>query len=190
MIVMSLSLMGVWEFWGREELSYEDILVLKEPLEAGTILTEESFAVKKADTPSKEALRPGDRSELIGLATSQYVADDLELRREYFTQAEYRVGGDTGKGIMALSMDWLLSYPQTLRRGDKVGLYKENTKLGECVVAHVRDSANNEVVFSSGDRFSSTGTALYVEVIGEIGTLVGISKEAAKGSRFSLINMQ
>ena len=190
MIVLSLSLMGVWEFWGREELAYEDILVLRKPLEAGTILSEDSFSVKKADSPSKEALRPGDRSELVGLATSQYVADDLELRREYFTPVEYRVGGDTGRGIMALSMDWLLSYPQTLRRGDKVELYKESKKLGECVVAHVRDSANNEIVFSPGDRSSSTGTALYVEVIGEIGTLVGISKEAAKGNRFSLINVQ
>ena len=190
MIILSLSLMGVWEFWGREELAYEDILVLREPLEAGTILEEDSFSVKKVDSPSKEALKPPDKTELIGLVTSQYVADNLELRREYFVHAQYQVGDDIGKGIMALSMDWLLSYPQTMRRGDNIAIYKDSTKLGECIVAHVRDSANNEVIFSSGDRISSSGTVLYVEVIGDISTLIGISKEANKGERFSLINME
>ena len=190
MIVLSLSLMGVWEFWGREELSYEEILVLKESLDPGTVIEEQHFAIKKTDSPSKEALKPKDASGLVGLETAQYVAGDLELRKEYFIPAQYQVGNDTGKGVMALSMDWLLSYPQTLKRGDTIGIYKESTKIGECVVAHVRDSANNEIVFSKGDRNTSSGTALYVEVIGEVGELIGISKEAAKGQRLSLINLQ
>lgn len=188
-IVISLSLMGIWEFWGRENLAYEDILVLKEPLEANTVLTEDAFDVKKVDSPSKEALKPTDKASLIGMETSQYVAENTELRRAYFVPAEYQVGADTGKGMMAISTDWLLSYPQTLMRGDTIALFKDATKIGECLVSHVRDSSNNEIVFSKVDRASSTGSILYIEVIGEISTLMSIAGEAAKGGRFALISL-
>ncbi len=189
-IVISLVAMGAWEFWGREALSYEEILVLKEPLEANTVLKEDHFALKRTESPSKDALSLKDKDYLIGMETSQFVAENTELRKEYFVETQYHVGGDTGKGMMAVSMDWLLSYPQTLMRGDEIGIYDGSTKIGECVVAHVRDSSNNEVVFSQGDRFTSSGTAIYIEVIGQISTLINISSEAAKGKRFSLVNLQ
>lgn len=188
-IVISLSLMGIWEFWGRENLAYEDILVLKEPLEANTVLTEDAFDVKKVDSPSKEALKPTDKASLIGMETSHYVAENTELRRAYFVPSEYQVGADTGRGMMAISTDWLLSYPQTLMRGDTIALFKDATKIGECLVSHVRDSSNNEIVFSKVDRASSTGSILYIEVIGEISTLMSIAGEAAKGGRFALISL-
>ncbi len=189
-IIISLISMGVWEFWGREYFSYQNILVLKESLNAGVIVSEDSFEIKRVESPGKEALKPASKNELIGMETGQYVAGGTELRREYFIPTQYQIGGDTGRGIMAISTDWLLSYPQTLMRGDVVALYQGKTKLGECIVAHVRDSSNNEVSFSQKDRFSSSGIVLYVEVIGDIKTLIDISASASKGHRLSLVNLQ
>jgi hypothetical protein len=188
-IVVSLFLMGVWEFWGRENLAYEEILVLKEPLRANSVLTEECFATKRVDSPSKEALKPKDKDSLLGMETLQYVAEGVELRHAYFVPAKYRVGGDTGKGIMSISQDWLLSYPQTLARGNTVALFNGNTKVGECVIAHVRDSSNNEVVFSKEDKAIASGSVLYMEVVSDVATLLNIACEAAKGSRFAVISL-
>lgn len=189
-IVISLVSMGIWEFWGREQLYYDEILVLKESLSANTLITEDYFAVKKAEMPSKEALRPKDKGKLVGLETSQFIAANTELRSEYFSKSEYQVGGETGKGIMSISLDWLLSYPQTLMRGDKVTIYKGSTKLGECVIAHTRDSSNNEILFSQNDRKNASGNVIYVEVIGDISTLVNISTEAKKGGKLALISLE
>ena len=188
-IVVSLFLMGVWEFWGRENLAYEEILVLKEPLGASSLLTEECFKTKKVDSPSREALKPKDVASLLGMETSQYVAENVELRRAYFVPARYQVGGDTGKGMMSISLDWLLSYPQTLSRGNTVALFKENTKVGECIIAHVRDSSNNEVIFSKEDKASASGSVIYIEVISDVATLLNIANEASKGSRFAVISL-
>ena len=187
--MLSLFLMGVWEFWGRENMAYEEILVLKEPLSASTLLTEECFKTKKVDSPSREALKPKDVASLLGMETSQYVAENVELRRAYFVPARYQVGGDTGKGMMSISLDWLLSYPQTLSRGNTVALFKENTKVGECIIAHVRDSSNNEVIFSKEDKASASGSVLYIEVISDVATLLNIANEASKGSRFAVISL-
>ena len=188
-IVVSLFLMGVWEFWGRENLAYEEILVLKEPLGVSSLLTEDCFKTKKVDSPSREALRPKDMASLIGMETLQYVAENVELRRAYFVPARYQVGGDTVKGMMSISLDWLLSYPQTLSRGNTVALFKENTKVGECIIAHVRDSSNNEVIFSKEDKASASGSVIYIEVISDVATLLNIANEASKGSRFAVISL-
>ena len=67
--MLSLFLMGVWEFWGRENMAYEEILVLKEPLGASSLLTEECFKTKKVDSPSREALKPKDVASLLGMET-------------------------------------------------------------------------------------------------------------------------
>lgn len=189
-IVFSLVSMGTWEFWGREHLYYETILVLKEPLEAHRIVGEEDLETKKVELPSKNALKLKDKQKLIGMETAQYVADDTELREEYFCQSKYQVGEDTGKGTLAISHDWLLSYPQSLMRGDNIALYNGNTKVGECIVSHVRDSSNNEISFSKDSRQTSSGTAIHLEVISDISTLLEISKIAAGGARFALINLE
>ena len=182
--------MGIWEFWGREHISYQEILVLKESLDSGTVVSEALFDTRRVEDPSKEALTPSEKKDIIGMETSQFVAGNTELRREYFDYPRYQIGGDTGKGIMAISTDWLLSYPQTLMRGDQVTFFKGTTKVGECIVAHVRDSSNNEVSFSNIDRFNSSGIVLYIEVIGDISSLIDISSAVSKGGKLALVNLQ
>ena len=190
LILVSLLSMGIWEFWGRETMSYETIIVLKKPLDSNVVLVKEDFAEKKVESPSQNALRTKDLNWLVGMETAQYVAEATELRKEYFCQSEYRVGGDTNKGTMSLSTDWLLSFPQTLARGDRISLYSGKTKVGECIVAHTRDSSNNEIVFSQRDRGSSNGSIMHIEVISDISTLLNISSQASKGEKFTLVNLR
>lgn len=190
LIVVSLLSMGIWEFWGRETVSYETIIVLKKPLEANVVLMNEDFIEKKVDSPSQNALKPKDLNWLVGMETVQYVAEGIELRKEYFGQSEYKVGEDTSKGIISLSTDWLLSFPQTLSRGDQISLYSNKIKVGECIVAHVRDSSNNEVIFSQRDRENANGTILYIEVIADVSTLLDITSAAAEGNKFALVNLR
>lgn len=190
LIIASLFSMGIWEFWGRKTVSYETIIVLKKPLESNVILTEDDFVEKRVEEPSQDALRPKDLKWLIGMETSQYVAEATELRKEYFSQSEYRIGGDTNKGIISLSTDWLLSFPQTLSRGDSITLYDGTKKVGQCIVAHVRDSSNNEVIFSMRDRSAANGTVMYIEVISDIATLLDIASSAAEGVKFTVVSLR
>ena len=78
-----------------------------------------------------------------------------ELRREYFQTSQFAVGQDSGKALMSLSSDWLLSFPQTLRRGDKVSIYNGTVKLMEAVTAHVKDSGGQEVLSQDSQRMEA-----------------------------------
>lgn len=156
MITVTLAAIGIWEFWGRENISYRQVIVLREDTKAHTVISEDDIQTKKLESPSGEALTEADAEKLIGMETSQYVAADTELRREYFQTSQFAVGQDSGKALMSLPSDWLLSFPQTLRRGDKVNIYNGTVKLMEAVTAHVKDSGGQEVLSQDSQRMEAS----------------------------------
>ena len=180
MITVTLAAIGIWEFWGRENISYRQVIVLREDTKAHTVQT------KKLESPSGEALTEADAENLIGMETSQYVAADTELRREYFQTSQFAVGQDSGKALMSLSSDWLLSFPQTLRRGDKVSIYNGTVKLMEAVTAHVKDSGGQEVLSQDSQRMEASSALSHIEIIGSEEDLVELSKLASEGAKFTL----
>ena len=186
MITVTLAAIGIWEFWGRENISYRQVIVLREDTKAHTVISEDDIQTKKLESPSGEALTEADAENLIGMETSQYVAADTELRREYFQTSQFAVGQDSGKALMSLPSDWLLSFPQTLRRGDKVNIYNGTVKLMEAVTAHVKDSGGQEVLSQDSQRMEASSALSHIEIIGSEEDLVELSKLASEGAQFTL----
>ena len=186
MITVTLAALGIWEFWGRENISYRQVIVLREDTKAHTVISEDDIQTKKLESPSGEALTEADAENLIGMETSQYVAADTELRREYFQTSQFAVGQDSGKALMSLPSDWLLSFPQTLRRGDKVNIYNGTVKLMEAVTAHVKDSGGQEVLSQDSQRMEASSALSHIEIIGSEEDLVELSKLASEGAKFTL----
>lgn len=186
MITVTLAAIGIWEFWGRENISYRQVIVLREDTKAHTVISEDDIQTKKLESPSGEALTEADAEKLIGMETSQYVAADTELRREYFQTFQFAVGQDSGKALMSLPSDWLLSFPQTLRRGDKVNIYNGTVKLMEAVTAHVKDSGGQEVLSQDSQRMEASSALSHIEIIGSEEDLVELSKLASEGAKFTL----
>lgn len=186
MITVTLAAIGIWEFWGRENISYRQVIVLREDTKAHTVISEDDIQTKKLESPSGEALTEADAEKLIGMETLQYVAADTELRREYFQTSQFAVGQDSGKALMSLPSDWLLSFPQTLRRGDKVNIYNGTVKLMEAVTAHVKDSGGQEVLSQDSQRMEASSALSHIEIIGSEEDLVELSKLASEGAKFTL----
>ena len=186
MITVTLAAIGIWEFWGRENISYRQVIVLREDTKAHTVISKDDIQTKKLESPSGEALTEADAENLIGMETSQYVAADTELRREYFQTSQFAVGQDSGKALMSLPSDWLLSFPQTLRRGDKVNIYNGTVKLMEAVTAHVKDSGGQEVLSQDSQRMEASSALSHIEIIGSEEDLVELSKLASEGAKFTL----
>ena len=186
MITVTLAAIGIWEFWGRENISYRQVIVLREDTKAHTVISEDDIQTKKLESPSGEALTEADAEKLIGMETSQYVAADTELRREYFQTSQFAVGQDSGKALMSLPSDWLLSFPQTLRRGDKVNIYNGTVKLMEAVTAHVKDSGGQEVLSQDSQRMEASSALSHIEIIGSEEDLLELSKLASEGAKFTL----
>ena len=185
-IAITLVSVMVWELWGRENIYYRSVITMREDIQAHTVVTAEDFKTIKVENPSDDALTEDDVNTLVGMETSQFIAEGTELRKEYFSPSSFVTGGKSGRALMAISGQWLLSYPQSLKRGDRVRIYNGTVRLVEGVVAHAKDSGGQEVVFGDKQRMSSSGILSYIEIIAEEDKLVEVSRLAGQGARLTL----
>ncbi|MBQ1959532.1 MAG: hypothetical protein II354_03795 [Firmicutes bacterium] len=187
LVVLSLGALGFWELWGRENITYDRVVVLKESLPKNTLITREMLRERKIENAAEGALTSADAEQLIGLETSQYVAAGTELYEEYFQESKFAVGEEEGKFILSIPEQWLKSCPQTLRRGDRAFFYCAGEIVTDAVVAYVRDGTNQEVYYGGDERLTSSASVSLIEVVvtEEQARLLG--KLADKGNKFVLL---
>lgn len=187
LIVLSVGALGFWELWGRENISYRKVAVLKESLDAHTVITSELLRPKKVDSPSGGAI-PWEKAEsIIGLETKHFVAGNQELHPEYFQEVIFRTGGDYDRYVLAIPDTWLINQPNTLKRGDRAFIYLGDELICETDVAHVKDNYGMEVTYSDRERFYPSGRGENIEILVNSGQMKKLDLLAKKGNRFTLI---
>ena len=187
LIAASLGTLGFWEFWGRENLSYERILVFREDAGRNTAVTEELLTVALAESADPRVLREDDISKVSGMETIQYIPAGTPLYEEYFQDPKLAVGGESGQYILSIPNQWLLSYPQTLRRGDTVSFYCDGELILSAAVAYARDSSNQEVVSQDDTRLAASAPVSLVEVVVDEAKAKKLGKLGEAGERFVLL---
>ncbi len=186
MIVLSLGALGFWELWGRENLSYRKIAVLRESCEAHTLITEDMLKPQKVERVTKGAILWSKADEITGLETKQYVAGELELHREYFGDPQLRIGKTFDRYVLMIPDTWIMSMPESIRRGDTAFFYLGEKLICETPVVHVKDSYGQEITDSSGNRFYPSGTIKTVEIIVSSAQMEELDRLANKGNRFTV----
>ena len=145
LIFSTLTALAFWELWGRSNLGYQKIPVLKKDTERYTKITADMLTFKPIEHPNKGTLTGADVEGLEGMAAGQYIPAGEPLYANYFTEAEFMTGEATDSFILALPEQWLAAYPQTLRRGDRVFFYCGGEAVTDAIAVHVKDSNNQEL---------------------------------------------
>lgn len=187
LVMFSVGALGFWELWGRENITYDRVLVLKEALPKNTLITADMLRVKKVDRAGEGALMEGEKSEIVGLETTQFVPADTELYREYFQESIFSVGEEQGRYILSIPAQWLKAFPQTLRRGDRAFFYCGGEPVTDAVVAYVRDGTNQEVYYGDDERLTSSSSVSLIEVVVDREQAALLGKLAEKGNKFVLL---
>lgn len=187
LIVISLGALGFWEFWGRENLAYEPVLVLRQDISENTQIIRSLLEVKRIENAGDHVLRESDAASVLGMEAAQYIPAGTPLHREFFQDPALSTGGSTGQYILSIPAEWLISFPQTLRRGDEVSFYYGEKKLVTVKTAHVRDSSNQEVVSEDDARLQATAPASQLEVIITEADALKLTELAERGKRFMVL---
>lgn len=187
LIVISLGALGFWELWGREYITYDRIVVLKESLPQNTLITQEMLREKRIEKAADDALKIQDAGILVGLETSQFVAAGTELYAEYFQESKFAVGEETGTYILSVPDQWIKAYPQTLKRGDRAFFYCGGEIITDAVVAYVRDGTNQEVYYNDEERLSGSASVSIIEVVVTEDQAAMLGKLADKGNKFVIM---
>lgn len=179
--------LGFWEFWGRKNLGYDEILTVRSELAPNTVVTSDMLTVKKIENAPKDALRPADSDKLIGMESKQLIPTGESLYLAYFEESRFNIGNNTGKYVLSIPNDWLKSYPQTLRRGDTAYFYCKGTIVTNAVVAYARDGSNQEVQSQDEARLVGTAPVSLIEVIVDENQAKLLGNLAEKGNKFVVL---
>ena len=183
----TLTALAFWELWGRSNLGYQKIPVLKKDTERYTKITADMLTFKPIEHPNKGTLTGADVEGLEGMAAGQYIPAGEPLYANYFTEAEFMTGEATDSFILALPEQWLAAYPQTLRRGDRVFFYCAGEAVTDAIAVHVKDSNNQEIYSAGNERLQDSGRVQSIEVVVNATQASQLEKLAAKGNRFLLL---
>lgn len=163
-----------WETWGREAVLMDEVLVAKEEIPRGAVLDEGMFATAKVERANRMEGALGSESlpRILGKETDRIISKNQQIAAAYFQEQRFQLKG--GRSFFSLPQEWIAMRSSSLRRGDTVALYQENSLkyLGEYQVAFVKDDNENEVkdLESSGqqeaiDRENSTAVISHIEII-------------------------
>ena len=171
-----------WENYGRQQFTYTDIIVFKEPVAANTEVKRNMLGIMKVENTTLIEDAVTNPESIIGKETANYIPCRLPLTKKFFTEAGLSTG--SGKYNFKIPEQWIYSFPQTLRRGDKIYIYAipseekydtyaeggqalaaQDRPLFQTKVAYVKDSANREVLNVANNRYDGTSTAAQIEII-------------------------
>ncbi|MGE7692308.1 hypothetical protein ACQKMI_24410 [Lysinibacillus sp. NPDC097214] len=146
LMILGTGFFSWYEFWGgREALHYGNVVVLSEEAIEGKIINKEDLVYLSID---KQLIREDtivNPDDVIGKSAKHYIAPYQKLHSNYFDKADLVLG--KGEYIAPIPMDWILTVPDTLRRGDEIIIYSatyESELNKPQVVASSNNSSTNQ----------------------------------------------
>ncbi|MDD4566037.1 MAG: SAF domain-containing protein [Eubacteriales bacterium] len=186
LIILTIAGIYTWENYGRQELTYTDVIVFKEDIGDRKIVTRDMLGLLKLERktlPEGVITEPG---KIIGKETLTFLPSKIPLSEKFFADPELTSGN--GKYVFKIPEKWVYSFPQTLRRGDEIYIYlirdtESQSAIGnesrpepdqtyditkpilEAKVVYVKDNANREVVNTGNNRYDGSATLAQIEII-------------------------
>lgn len=148
LIVISIAGIIGWEFIGREELMYTDMLVLNQDVESHTKITKDMLATRKIYNPMEGALTIEKAESIIGKETTQFVAKGSEIYDRYFEDEKLLVDPEN-EFVFSVDVQDVMAFPRSIKRGDTVYFYSYDTKMANSTVIALKDTNGNEIIQSA-----------------------------------------
>lgn len=113
----------VWYEWagGREMINYQDVIVLSQDVKQGEVINEDLISYLKVDKLSTIDGVIHDPATVIGKEAKHFIPSNTQLHSNYFEEAGIVL--KEGQYIAQIPIEWTLSIPDTLRRGDQIAIY-------------------------------------------------------------------
>lgn len=204
LIVVAIGGIVLWEYGGRAEFTYKDVLVLNKDVPVGTTINMNQLGTMRID---QSALLPGrveNPNDIVGKQTVTFIPKGLQLSPKFFADKDLVL--QDGYYVFSIPEDWIYSCPQTLRRGDDIYFYpylpisgqeKTSELRGESIapetallkekVIYVKDNANREVIDVTPERMDGSAVLAKVEILIDDKGYQALKTYADQGYKFILM---
>jgi len=210
LMLSTLAMIYFWETKGRERFLYTEVVVLNQSVEAGTAIEPGMLNLIKIKPDNLMEGAVVKKDEVIGKYSAHFIPKYSQLSLAYFKDESM----DTTKEdqyIFTVPSDWIITFPNSLRRGDTVYFYPvmvasedgeesrsfniisstKITKESELVrseVAYLKDSGNREVVNTEGEeRYDASANISSIEIITSYEDVSYMESLAESGWKFIIL---
>ena len=204
-LVLSVGALIAWEQWGRDYFLTNEVLLSKETIPEGTVLTADLFVSGSVEDSSimEGAFTPNDVAKILGKVTTVTIPKNSQITDMVLRDADFYYAED--QSVYVLKGEWISLRSSSLRRGDSVELYAIHedagwNPLGTYQIAFVKDQNESEVVSTSLakdkgilSRQDASSPIYNVEIIAtndEYAKILEEVMETAKTNRGSLLLVQ
>ena len=187
LLILALGFFIFWELKGRAEFLKSNVVVLNNDVIKGTEITADMLEYIKIDSQNIIENSITRYNDIIGLEAKHFIPAGSQLVPNYFDVSSLVLKDD--EKIMSLPNGWIHSYPETLRRKDKVYIYavepsnnesndnsikidnstkkteQERIYIFTTTVAYVKDNSNKEVNSLDDDRLVGSSTISNIEIV-------------------------
>jgi hypothetical protein len=210
LMLATLAMIYFWETVGRERFLYTEVVVANQSIEKGTAISPDMVDLIKIDPDNLMEGAVVRIDEVIGKYSAQFIPKYSQLSLAYLKDES--VGTKRKERyIFTIPSDWIITFPNSLRRGDTVYFYpvkeeiesgkhnelsssqvsikatKEN-ELVKCEVAYLKDSGNREVVNTVGkERYDASANISSIEIITDYKDMSYLENMAASGWKFIIL---
>ena len=176
LILLAIGGLIFWEMIGREAILTEPILVAKETIPQGKLVSESDFISIGIlpESRMRGALSPARVDEIIGEKTKQLIPQNAQISKHFFENDDFYL--KETESIFAIKEEWIALRSSSLRRGDWIDIYEtgEMKLLGCFQIAFVKDEKELEVRDNNGTfeselkRTDANAVISHVEIISDI----------------------
>lgn len=177
LIIFAVAGLIFWEVRGRETMLLDTVIVAKERIPAGTLITRDLLSA--AGILEENRIQGGlswDKLHLaIGQVALQDIVENSQISEEFLAESDFYIRSN--ESIFVLHPEWIAMRSSSIRRGDWIDIYESGSfdKIGSYRVAFVKDANELEVTDGEGaegsnalDRTVSTSLISHIEIIADM----------------------
>lgn len=137
-IIISIIVLGTWELWGRDKLNTEEIVVLKDNLEKGSIVTAKDIKVVRTKEKIKGVIKYKDlknfktyKNDSV-LEAKQFIHKEAPLFKEYFMEESKSLKDEKSKMLLiSLPITSLEALPEKIDKGKNLFFYSDGQTVSQ-----------------------------------------------------------
>ena len=177
LIIFAVAGLIFWEVRGRETMLLDTVIVAKERIPAGTLITRDLLSA--AGILEENRIQGGLSWDKLHLAIGQVAVQDIvensQISEEFLAESDFYIRSN--ESIFVLHPEWIAMRSSSIRRGDWIDIYESGSfdKIGSYRVAFVKDANELEVTdgegseeFNALDRTVSTSLISHIEIIADM----------------------
>jgi hypothetical protein len=161
--LFGLALMGIagglfaWYEWfgGREYINYENVIVLKEEINRGQKVDINNLMFQKIEKSQVIQDAIIDENIIIGLEAKHFIPANSQLHAKFFDDGRLILKED--QYIAQIPVEWTLSVPNSMRRGDEIIIY--SVTYGDAILKRLMPN-----VVSTNDNQENQNDTEMIEV--------------------------